>query len=217
MSYVGHHGDPYVFPAGFAEQEHVNHPKPERVGRQGTRRLEHPIPERPEAHQEPRPVRGQEARLRRVPPPRAVRNGPGPVARAGQALFRAISAVWLGVAHAVGAGARGIGRSARDLDPDHRRDGAGLFLFGLAVVVAAAVWFEMPGGVMELVRNIVTGSVGKIGWFVPLVIVLSGWRVMRDPVRNGPAGRQVIGWTALAFGVLGIVHIANGSPEPVAG
>jgi S-DNA-T family DNA segregation ATPase FtsK/SpoIIIE len=125
--------------------------------------------------------------------------------------------VWLGIAHAVGAGARGIGRSARDLDPDHRRDGAGLFLFGLSVVVAAAVWFEMPGGLMELVRNIVTGSVGKIGWFVPLVIVLTGWRVMRDPVRNGPAGRQVIGWTALAFGVLGIVHIANGSPEPVLG
>jgi len=153
---------------------------------------------------------------RRVPP-RAVRNGPGPVARAGQALFRAISAVWLGVAHAVGAGARGIGRSARELEPEHRRDGAGLFLFGVAVVVAAAVWFEMPGGAMELVRNIVTGSVGKIGWFVPLMIVLAGWRVMRDPVQNGPAGRQVIGWTAFAFGVLGIVHIANGSPEPVMG
>jgi len=153
---------------------------------------------------------------RRVPP-RAVRNGPGPVARAGQALFRAISAVWLGVAHAVGAGARGIGRSARELEPEHRRDGAGLFLFGVAVVVAAAVWFEMPGGAMELVRNIVTGSVGKIGWFVPLMIVLAGWRVMRDPVQNGPAGRQVIGWTAFAFGVLGIIHIANGSPEPVMG
>ncbi len=154
--------------------------------------------------------------MRRTPP-RAVRNGPGPVARSGQALFRASSAVWLGVAHGVGAGARGIGRSARELDPDHRRDGAGLALFGLAVVVGAAVWFEMPGGAMELVRNIVTGSVGKIGWLVPVVVVLSGWRVMRDPVRNGPAGRQVIGWAALAFGVLGIVHIANGSPEPVLG
>ncbi|MDQ4053185.1 MAG: FtsK/SpoIIIE domain-containing protein, partial [Actinomycetota bacterium] len=153
---------------------------------------------------------------RRVPP-RAVRNGPGPVARGGQALFRAVSALWLGIAHAVGAGARGIGRSARDLEPEHRRDGAGLFLFGVALIVAAAVWFEMPGGVLELMRNIVTGSVGKIGWLVPLMIVLAGWRVMRDPVHNGPAGRQIIGWTAFAFGILGIVHIANGSPEPVMG
>jgi S-DNA-T family DNA segregation ATPase FtsK/SpoIIIE len=139
------------------------------------------------------------------------------VARGGQALFRAVSALWLGVAHAVGAAARGIGRSARDLDPDHRRDGAGLSLFGVAVVVAAAVWFEVPGGAMELVRSIVTGSVGKIGWLVPLVIVLVGWRIMRDPVSNGPAGRQVIGWASLSFGLLGIVHIANGSPEPVMG
>ena len=40
---------------------------------------------------------------------------------------------------------------------------------------------------------------------------------MRDPVRNGPAGRQVIGWSAFCFGVLGLVHIANGSPQPVSG
>ena len=37
---------------------------------------------------------------------------------------------------------------------------------------------------------------------------------MRDPERNGPAGRQVVGWVALAFGVLGIVHIADGNPQP---
>ncbi len=151
------------------------------------------------------------------PAPRAVRNGPGPVSRVFQALFRGVAATWLAVAHAVGAGARGVGRGARELDPAQRRDGAGLFLVGLALVVAAAVWFEVPGGLMELSRTLVAGSVGKVGWFVPLVLVLSGWRVMRDPEHNGPAGRQVIGWTALSFGVLGIVHIANGSPEPVLG
>ena len=40
---------------------------------------------------------------------------------------------------------------------------------------------------------------------------------MRDPERNGPAGRQLIGWAALAFGVLGIVHIAAGNPQPALG
>ncbi len=134
-----------------------------------------------------------------------------------QAIFRGVAATWLAIAHAIGAGARGVGRGARELDPEQRRDGAGLFLVGLALVVAAAVWFEVPGGLMELSRTLVSGTVGKVGWFVPLVLVLSGWRVMRDPVHNGPAGRQVIGWVALSFGVLGIVHIANGSPEPVLG
>src|SRR4051812_3436787 len=149
--------------------------------------------------------------------PRAVRNGPGPVFRAFAALGRGVAAAWLGIAHALGSLARSIGRGARDLDPEHRRDGIGLFVIGLAVVAAAAVWWQLPGTVMESVRTIVSGSVGKVGWLVPLVLVLIGWRNMRDPERNGPAGRQVVGWVALAFGVLGIVQIANGNPQPQLG
>ena len=151
------------------------------------------------------------------PAPRAVRTGPSPLALGFAAAGRGVSAVWLAVAHAVGATARSIGRTARDLEPEHRRDGAGLFLLGLALVVGAAVWFQLPGGFMEFTRTVVSGTVGKVGWFVPLMLVLIGWRNMRDPVSNGPAGRQVVGWTAFAFGVLGVVHIANGNPQPVAG
>ncbi|KQV69672.1 cell division protein FtsK [Nocardioides sp. Root122] len=146
-----------------------------------------------------------------------MRNGPGPVARGFGALGRGVAAVWLGIAHAVGAVARSIGQSARDLDPDHRRDGVGLFLFGLATVVAAAVWWQLPGGVMDFARSVTAGAVGKVGWFVPLFLVYAGWRTLRDPERNGPAGRQVIGWTAFTLGLLGIVHIANGNPQPVLG
>jgi S-DNA-T family DNA segregation ATPase FtsK/SpoIIIE len=128
-----------------------------------------------------------------------------------------VAAVWLGIAHGLGSLARSIGRGARDLDPEQRRDGVGLFVIGLAVVAAAAVWWQLPGTVMEGVRTVVAGSVGKVGWLVPLVLVLIGWRNMRDPERNGPAGRQVVGWVALAFGILGIVHVANGSPQPELG
>ena len=52
---------------------------------------------------------------------------------------------------------------------------------------------------------------------MPLLLCFVAWRNLRDPEANGPAGRQVIGWTALLFGVLGIVHIANGSPTPQLG
>ncbi|WP_207619308.1 DNA translocase FtsK [Nocardioides sp. IC4_145] len=162
-----------------------------------------------------KPARGAARPAR--PAPRAVRSGTGPVARFFQALARGVVAVWLGIAHGVGAVARGIGHGARDIDPAHRRDGVGLLLLGLSLVVAAAVWFQVPGGAMDLTRTAVSGTVGKVGWFVPMAVAYAGVRTMRDPVRNGPAGRQVIGWTALAFGVLGIVHIANGNPQPVAG
>ena len=153
----------------------------------------------------------------RRPAPRAVRNGPGPIARAFGALWRGLSAVWLGVAHALGALARGIGHTARDLDPAHRRDGVGLLLLGSAVVVAAAVWWQLPGSVMDAARTVVEGSVGKVGFLVPLALLYVGWRTMRDPEHNGPAGRQVVGWAALSFGLLGIVQIAADNPQPVLG
>ncbi len=146
-----------------------------------------------------------------------MRSGVGPVARFFTALARAVAACWVAAAHAVGAGARGIGSTARDLEPEHRRDGAGMVLLALALVTAAAVWFEVPGGAMDLARALVTGTVGRVGWFVPLALVLAGWRVVRDPVRNGPVGRQVIGWGAAAFGLLGIVQVAAGDPQPLAG
>lgn len=159
------------------------------------------------------PARGRSKR----PAPRAVRNGPGPVARVFGGIARAVASVWLGIAHALGAVARSLGQSARDLEPEHRRDGAGLFLFALAMVVAAAVWWQLPGGVMEFMRSMTAGAVGKVGWLVPLFLVYAGWRTLRDPERNGPAGRQVIGWSAFALGILGIVHIANGNPQPELG
>jgi S-DNA-T family DNA segregation ATPase FtsK/SpoIIIE len=114
----------------------------------------------------------------------------------------------------VGTGFRRIGGAARDLDPEHRRDGAGLFLIALAMVAAAAIWWQLPGGLMDFARSLVSGSVGKVGWLVPVLLVLVGWRNMRDPERNGPAGRQVIGWLSLGFGALGIVQIASGNPQP---
>ncbi len=146
-----------------------------------------------------------------------MRTGPGPVFRVFSALTRVVVSAWLGLAHAIGGGVRRIGHTAGELEPEHRRDGAGLFLVGLAVVVAASVWWQLPGKVGDAVRAMVAGSVGLLAWFVPLLLCFVAWRNLRDPERNGPPGRQVVGWTALLFGVLGIVHIANGSPRPELG
>ena len=151
------------------------------------------------------------------PAPRAVRTGTGPVALLFTAVGRALTAVWLGIAHVLGAGVRKVGHTARELDPEHRRDGAGLFLVGLAVVVAAAVWWQLPGKVGDVTRTVVNGSVGILGWFVPLLLCFVAWRNLRNPESNGPAGRQVIGWGALLFGILGIVHIGHGMPQPHVG
>ena len=129
-------------------------------------------------------------------------------------IGRGLVRVWLGLAHVIGGIVRGIGHGARDLDPAHRRDGGGLALVGLAVVVAAAVWWQLPGAAGDAVRTVVNGSVGLVGWAVPLLLLVAAWRTLRHPDRNGPAGRQVIGWSSMLLGVLGLVHIAHGIPRP---
>ena len=145
-----------------------------------------------------------------------MRNGPGPIAKLFAALFtavvRGVRGACAGVAHLLGATVRSIGHTARELEPEHRRDGAGLLLIGLAVVTAAAVWWQLPGGIGDVTRTMVAGSVGLLAWLVPVLLCFVAWRNLRNPESNGPAGRQIIGWMALLFGLLGLVHIANGLP-----
>ncbi|MGH3447038.1 MAG: DNA translocase FtsK 4TM domain-containing protein, partial [Nocardioidaceae bacterium] len=124
---------------------------------------------------------------------------------------------WLGIAHLVGAVVRRIGSTARDLDPEHRRDGIGLSLVALAIVVAATEWWRLPGDVGDGIRAVTEGSVGIAAYAVPLLLLVAAWRVMRRPELNGPTGRPVIGWCAIALGVLGLIHIKHGLPRPSGG
>ncbi|MDN5856543.1 MAG: DNA translocase FtsK 4TM domain-containing protein, partial [Actinomycetia bacterium] len=57
-------------------------------------------------------------------------------------------------------------------------------------------------------------SVGIGGWAVPVLLFVVAWRTLRHPDKNGPAGRQIIGWSAISLGVLGLVHISHGLPRP---
>jgi DNA segregation ATPase FtsK/SpoIIIE, S-DNA-T family len=147
-------------------------------------------------------------------PPRAVRNGNGPVFRLFQGLGKITVRFSAALSGGVGRAVRGVGRSAAELEPDHKRDGLGLGLISVALVVSGAVWWQLPGLVMDGVRAIATGSVGKFAWLVPLILLGTGWRNLRDPGNNGPLGRQAIGWSAISLGGLGLVHLANGNPQP---
>src|SRR5699024_9427387 len=48
-------------------------------------------------------------------------------------------------------------------------------------------------------------------------LLAASWRTMRRPEKNGPTGRPVIGWAAIALGVLGLIHIDHGLPRPSGG
>src|ERR1700759_4687732 len=129
-------------------------------------------------------------------------------------LGHAVAACWVVAAGAVGFGARRIGRSARDLDPEHRRDGVGLLWLAVAFVLAASIWWGMDNLVGHAVSAFVHGAAGSAAWLSPLLAGMLSWRYLRHPEHNAQAGRVAIGWSALTIGVLGLLHIANGTPAP---
>ena len=126
----------------------------------------------------------------------------------------AVAGLWMLLAHGAGAVARGIGRSARGLEPAHRRDGIGLAAIGAAIVVAGTALWPTDNAASRLMTPVVRGAFGSLTWVVPVLLALLGWRFLRHPDRNAETGRMVIGWLALIIGVLGLVHIANGTPRP---
>src|SRR5262245_45330756 len=132
-------------------------------------------------------------------------------------IGRVVSAAWMVVAHGVGYAARALGRSAADLDPMHRRDGLGLAFLGAAIVVAATTWWHMGNVAGRLMTDVVDGGFGSTAWVLPILLALLAWRYLRHPDRNAETGRSVIGGLALTVGVLGLVHIAHGTPSPAAG
>jgi S-DNA-T family DNA segregation ATPase FtsK/SpoIIIE len=131
-----------------------------------------------------------------------------------QWIGHAVAAAWMVVAGLAGLTARRFGHSARDLDPEHRRDGVGLLWLAVAIVLAASIWWGMDNLVGRSISAFVHGAAGAASWLTPLLAALISWRYLRHPERNSETGRVVIGWAALSIGVLGLVHIANGMPSP---
>jgi S-DNA-T family DNA segregation ATPase FtsK/SpoIIIE len=152
---------------------------------------------------------------RRAP---ARRQGPGLVARTGHAIailvravFRAVIGVLGLAATAVGSATRAATGGAKELGPAHRRDGLGLLLLAAALVTAGGAWWQ-AGAAGQTVADVLTGALGRGALLLPPLLALSAWRVLRHPDGKGGRGRLLVGWTALSFGGLGVLHIASGRP-----
>ncbi|MFE3449241.1 DNA translocase FtsK [Nonomuraea sp. NPDC059194] len=129
-------------------------------------------------------------------------------------IGKLIVGLWMLVANGIGGAARALGNQARELDPAHRRDGAGLAVLAGAIVLAAMTWRQSKGTVSEMVSAVMHGVFGSLAWALPLLLGLLAWRFLRHPDQNADTGRMVIGWSALLTGVLGVVHVVNDVPYP---
>nr|WP_205615301.1 DNA translocase FtsK [Streptomyces harenosi] len=159
----------------------------------------------------------RKAPARKAPARKAAARRPAPAPSPTSGVYRLVRALWLGLAHAVGAVFRGIGQGAKNLDPAHRKDGVALLLLAIALIVAAGTWADLKGPVGDLVEILVTGAFGRLDLLVPILVAVVAVRFIRHPEKPEANGRIVIGLSALVVGVLGQVHIACGSPARSAG
>ncbi|HEU0100998.1 MAG TPA: DNA translocase FtsK, partial [Mycobacteriales bacterium] len=132
-------------------------------------------------------------------------------------LVRLLAGTWGLLAYGAGSAVRALSGGARDLDPAHRRDGAGLLLLAGALVTAGGAWWR-AGDAGDAVATGLAEVLGRGSLLLPLLLAYGAWRLLRHPnpphdepgEHAGGAGRLVVGWVALATGVLGILHVVRG-------
>jgi S-DNA-T family DNA segregation ATPase FtsK/SpoIIIE len=59
----------------------------------------------------------------------------------------------------------------------------------------------------------VSSVIGALSYVAPIFLLGMAWRTMRHPDHNGPGGRQLVGWSSICIGLLGLINIARGLPR----
>ncbi|MFI7170114.1 FtsK/SpoIIIE family DNA translocase [Rhodococcoides fascians] len=132
------------------------------------------------------------------------------------AIGRGIASTWSMAARGVGATTRTVSKAA-DIEHGHRRDGIALGLIAVSVVVAANVWFSAGGPVGEWIEVGIRVVIGGAGYVAPVLGVAIAVVLMRSEPRPDVRPRLVLGSILLGLPVLGLWHMAAGSPTDATG
>lgn len=93
-------------------------------------------------------------------------------------------------------------------------DAVALVLIGLAIVLAATVWFGVAGQVGAWVGNLVRYVIGAGAWVLPIALVALAISLMME--MDGPSGRinpRIAGGTSIiVLAMLSLIHIFAGNP-----
>jgi S-DNA-T family DNA segregation ATPase FtsK/SpoIIIE len=126
-------------------------------------------------------------------------------------IFRGLGWIWRLIAKAIGSSIRFIFKSSKELDPDHQRDGVAFFLFILALVSAAGVWFDLSNLVGRATYSFLFGGVGILANLVPVIFVFFAFRLFKSTDDSADIGRVSIGTLLIVISTTALAHIANGS------
>lgn len=94
-------------------------------------------------------------------------------------------------------------------------DAVALVLIGVAIVLAATVWFGVAGQVGAWVGNLVRYVIGAGAWVLPIALVALAISLMME--MEGPSGRinpRIAGGTTIiVLAMLSLIHIFAGNPQ----
>ncbi len=123
----------------------------------------------------------------------------------------ALAAVWRFLAKSLGSSVRFVARGARDLDPEHHRDGAALLVLILSLAAIAGTWFHADNFVGRNLYSLFYGAFGRVGVLTPLVLIYFAVRLFRKPDDSHVTGRITVGIITLIISATGLAHLLNGS------
>src|SRR5215207_234560 len=134
-------------------------------------------------------------------------------------LWRVVTGGWNLLARGAGGLARSVARpeEAEPLAPEHRRDGVGLAVLGLSVVLGAAAWSNGIGPVGAGLAQGVRWIVGSLVMVLPVVLFFTALRLLRSGPDPEARGRLFIGWVSMIASVLGIAQIVGEGADPEGG
>ena len=127
------------------------------------------------------------------------------------AIASGLGFIWSAIAKALGASIRFITRGAKDLEPEHRRDGIGLILLIVALIAAATSWMQLDNAFGRAAYAFFYGGFGRVAVLTPILFGYFAFRLFRTPQDKGATGRITIGSLLLVLSSTGLIHILNPS------
>ncbi|MEV6065870.1 DNA translocase FtsK [Nocardia sp. NPDC052001] len=131
-------------------------------------------------------------------------------------VTRAVNNGWNMLARGLGASTRAMSR-AGEIEHGHRRDGIALGLVAFGIVIAVAVWLSAGGPVGRGVDTAIRWIAGSASAALPFVAIGIAVLLMRTEPHPEIRPRLVLGGLLTGLPILGIWHLAAGSPTDMHG
>ena len=122
-----------------------------------------------------------------------------------------LASLWRLIAKSLGSAIRFVARGARDLDPEHHRDGGALLLLLFSLAAFAGTWFKADNYVGRNLYSFFYGAFGRVGIFAPLVLLYFAFRLFRKPDDRHATGRITVGTLTILLSATGLSHLLSGS------